>query len=77
MKCNRCSSVMVYEHFYGNSQHSSWDKFEGWRCTGCGDILDPVILENRRCNKPVKKAPHRGYTIYGMERRENHGGGDA
>jgi len=34
---------MVYEKFYG-AQEYYW----GWRCISCGDILDQIILENRR-----------------------------
>jgi hypothetical protein len=34
---------MVYEKFF-----SSHDNFWGWRCVTCGEILDPIILENRR-----------------------------
>jgi hypothetical protein len=33
---------MVYEKFYGPHEH-----FWGWRCIFCGEIIDPVILENR------------------------------
>jgi len=43
MKCFRCGSVMVYERFYGLGEN-----FSGWRCILCGEILDQVILENRR-----------------------------
>ena len=43
MKCDRCGSVMVYEKFFGPEEH-----FSGWRCILCGEILDEVILENRR-----------------------------
>jgi hypothetical protein len=37
---------MVYETFYGAQEH-----FWGWRCIGCGDIVDEVILENRNWTK--------------------------
>ena len=43
MKCNRCGSAMVYERFYGSDEH-----FLGWRCILCGEIVDQLILENRR-----------------------------
>ena len=43
MKCNRCGSVMVYERFYGPDEH-----FLGWRCILCGEIVDQLILENRK-----------------------------
>jgi hypothetical protein len=34
---------MVYERFYGPHE-----QFLGWRCILCGEIIDQVILENRR-----------------------------
>jgi hypothetical protein len=34
---------MVYEKFYGDQE-----SFGGWRCIFCGEIVDDVILENRR-----------------------------
>ncbi len=43
MKCNKCGGFMSYETF--------WDKleeFRGWRCIFCGEIVDEVVLENRR-----------------------------
>lgn len=43
MKCHRCGSVMVYEKFYGPHE-----RFFGWRCILCGEIVDQVILENRQ-----------------------------
>ena len=42
MKCHRCRGPMVYEKFYGPHEH-----FLGWKCLICGEIVDPVILENR------------------------------
>ena len=42
MRCQRCNMVMVNERFYGPG-----DPFWGWRCVLCGNIFDPIILENR------------------------------
>jgi hypothetical protein len=42
MKCLRCQGWMVNEKYYGAGL-----PFWGWRCVCCGDILDPVIWENR------------------------------
>jgi len=42
MKCHRCGGVMVFEKFYSVCEH-----FSGWRCILCGEIVDPVIFENR------------------------------
>ncbi len=50
MKCGRCGSLMVAEEFYLWHEH-----YSGWRCIGCGEIIDPQILENRgRPRKRVK-----------------------
>jgi hypothetical protein len=43
MNCCRCGGVMTREQFY-----SSHDYFWGWRCIACGEILDEIILANRR-----------------------------
>jgi hypothetical protein len=43
MKCGRCGSVMIREKFYGPQEH-----FLGWKCIFCGEIVDYLILENRR-----------------------------
>jgi len=47
MRCPRCSSVMIFQKFYGPHEH-----FWGWRCIYCGEILDQIIMENR--NDPYR-----------------------
>jgi hypothetical protein len=42
-KCSRCGGVMTYDKFYG-----SHGEFWGWKCLICGEIVDPVILNNRQ-----------------------------
>lgn len=42
MQCQRCNGMMISERFYGPG-----DPFWGWRCFRCGEIFDPIILENR------------------------------
>jgi len=42
MKCHRCQGLMVEERYYGPGV-----PYWGFRCLFCGEILDPVILENR------------------------------
>ena len=51
MRCNRCNGPMAYEVFYGAD-----GTFFGWRCIVCGEIIDPVILENRYGPKLEKAA---------------------
>ena len=41
-KCLRCSGLMVFDTFCG-----PYETFWGWKCLNCGEIVDPVILENR------------------------------
>ncbi len=43
MKCGRCGKTMAYEQFFGDQE-----RFWGWRCISCGEIVDDVILENRQ-----------------------------
>ena len=42
-KCLRCKGAMMYDRFYGLQ-----GQFWGWKCVICGEIVDPVILENRK-----------------------------
>ena len=43
MKCHRCRGAVIYDKFYGFEE-----QFMGWKCLICGEIVDPVILENRQ-----------------------------
>ncbi len=52
-RCHRCGGRMVSEWFYGDE-----GPFHGWRCIACGEIIDEVILENRR-GGPWKSKKHR------------------
>jgi hypothetical protein len=42
MRCPRCKGIMAQQKFYGLGEF-----FWGWKCMCCGEIIDPVILENR------------------------------
>jgi hypothetical protein len=52
VRCYRCDGVMVYEKFYGDYEH-----FFGWRCISCGEIVDPVMLENRNRSYRTRERP--------------------
>jgi hypothetical protein len=41
-KCQRCGGIMYFDKFYGRNE-----QFWGLKCVICGEIVDPVILENR------------------------------
>jgi len=46
MKCPRCSKSMIRESYYVD-----FEMFSGWKCIMCGEVLDPVILNNRRLSR--------------------------
>lgn len=45
-KCPRCNGAVINDKFYG-----PYEQFWGWKCLICGEVIDPVILENRRLMK--------------------------
>ncbi len=45
--CPRCHNVMVEEYFQDLRDDTGSLRFKGWRCIICGEILDPIILQNR------------------------------
>ena len=45
--CPRCHNLMVEETFVDLQAESGGGSFMGWRCIICGEILDPLILQNR------------------------------
>ena len=48
MGCPRCHNLMVEETFVDlQVSPSVSSSFTGWRCLICGEILDPIILQNR------------------------------
>jgi hypothetical protein len=47
MGCPRCHNLMVEETFVDWEASPSVSFFTGWRCVICGEILDPIILQNR------------------------------
>jgi hypothetical protein len=50
---------MVYERFYGPDEH-----FLGWRCILCGEIVDQLILENRKTTNKEAGRKARGRSSY-------------
>jgi len=53
--CLRCQGLMVPDLFMELLDKSGKEHCKGWRCVNCGDLLDPVILQNeaRRSVKPL------------------------
>lgn len=44
MNCLRCAGLMVRDDLQDGT---GLERFAAWRCVICGEIFDPVILENR------------------------------
>jgi len=45
MKCPKCQGRMFAERYFDYIR-----SFEAWKCTCCGEILDPTIVINRARN---------------------------
>ena len=48
MRCVRCRGLMVKDQFYDMLDDSGHLSFYGWRCVCCGNVLDPLIQQNKR-----------------------------
>ncbi|NJN70466.1 MAG: hypothetical protein HC801_09465 [Nitrospira sp.] len=48
MHCSRCNGLMVIEQGF-DATFGSWHTNVALRrCVQCGEVIDPVILQNRR-----------------------------
>ena len=47
-RCSRCGGLMVVEQCFDFLDDSGHLSFFANRCVQCGELVDPVILENRR-----------------------------
>ena len=43
----RCGGLMVTEYYLALQDDTGQIGITGVRCTGCGEVIDPVILLNR------------------------------
>ena len=48
MRCERCNGLMVIQRFGDLLDDSGRMFFNAWRCISCGEVVDAVILGNRR-----------------------------
>lgn len=60
--CDRCGGFLLERHFE-NLDGSAWGwAYDGWMCLNCGDVVDPLIVQNRslqgKANDPI---PARSY----------------
>ena len=47
-RCSRCGGLMVVEQCFDFLDDSGHLSFFANRCVQCGELVDPVILQNRR-----------------------------
>jgi hypothetical protein len=47
LRCDRCSGLMVPETLSDWTAGNGLVDWPGWRCVGCGERVDPLILLNR------------------------------
>ena len=63
MDCTRCHGTMALERFCDLYDETGQLCFMGWRCLTCGEVLDPVIVRNRRAQQksvmPVRSRARR------------------
>lgn len=60
--CMRCGGLMVVEHYIDLQDDTGQIGLTAWRCTSCGEVVDPTILRNRE-----QPAPN---LLYGTKQRK-------
>jgi hypothetical protein len=62
MRCERCTGLVVADHFIGGASSIEGWAFGGWRCVNCGAIClsgqtdgPPVVRRLRGIVKPVRQ----------------------
>lgn len=51
-RCPRCQGFMVLERYEDWGSTTTAQAFLAWDCVQCGEVIDPVILANRRTCQP-------------------------
>lgn len=50
--CPRCGGLLLTQHYIDLLDDTGQIDITAWHCTMCGEVLDPVILKNRRSPPP-------------------------
>ena len=50
--CMRCGGLMIMEYYLDLEDDTGQIGVTGFRCTSCGEVIDPVILRNRLSPTP-------------------------
>jgi ribosomal protein S27AE len=59
--CARCGGLMVIEYYMDLQDDTGQIGLTAWRCTSCGEVIDPTILRNR-----INPVPN---LLYGTKQR--------
>ncbi len=53
VRCSRCGGLLVPEQCFDLLSDNGHLDFPAKRCVQCGDLVDPVILKNRRLKRSI------------------------
>lgn len=53
--CARCGGLMLITHYMDVLDDTGQIDMTALRCTSCGEVVDPVILQNRVSQEPNLK----------------------
>jgi len=56
VNCPRCGGLMVPDRFIDLLDDTGQLEFMAARCVSCGEVLDPVILQNRHHQADARRA---------------------
>lgn len=48
MTCTRCDGLMILERYQDVLDETGEINFNAWHCLACGEVVDQVIVSNRR-----------------------------
>jgi hypothetical protein len=48
MTCTRCDGLMMLERYQDILDEAGEINFNAWHCLSCGEVVDQVIVSNRR-----------------------------
>ena len=51
-QCRRCGGLLLLTYYQDIHDDTGQIVFPALRCTVCGEVIDPVILKNRRAPAP-------------------------
>jgi len=70
--CSRCGGLMVIEQCFDFRDDTGQLDFMARRCVQCGEVIDPVIQQNRQRQLPIGGGT--SYSSSGFSRSSKEGG---